>query len=374
MSEPLLRIKPSPLSVVLRSFRESVLAALLLLAGHYAGRQARIHIYDTPWWQWGPALLGGFVLLRAVIRESLLWQSRTYELTPEHVSSVSGIFRRTRAEIPLRNLQQIVVDRTLAERLAGLGTILLTSAGSQTVDVAWIMIARAGERSGAIRDAADKARPLPSWLTGEERRPVVIGLAGGIGSGKSAVARLLGERGYIVVDSDRESRAALDLPDVRRQLVAWWGEGVIDASGRVDRRKIASIIFADPLQRTRLETLVHPIVKATRAGLLARAEAEGRPGVIVDAPLLFEAGSDKECDYVLFVDAPEDIRAARVLASRGWDRAELLRRQNAQLPLERKRQLSDGIIVNDAGEPELRRRVDEALANVLSHASRRATP
>lgn len=194
----------------------------------------------------------------------------------------------------------------------------------------------------------------------------IIGLSGGIGAGKSAVAQILGELGCAVSDSDAQSRAALDRPDVRSRLVGWWGPELVGPDDKVDRRRIASIVFSDPEARRRLEGLVHPIIKLQRDEERARARAAGARALVIDAPLLFEAGLDRECQAVIFVEAPESERLARVRANRGWDEAELRRREAAQLPLEEKRRRSSVLIKNDGSRADLREQVRRALESVLA--------
>lgn len=203
-------------------------------------------------------------------------------------------------------------------------------------------------------------------------RPVVIGLAGGIGSGKSAVAAEFARLGYRVVDSDREARAALTRPEVIATLVSWWGTQVLGDDGLPDRARVAAIVFADAAERARLEGLIHPLVKRARAAFVKEAARAGAPGVIVDAPLLFEAGVDRECDLVVFVEAPLEERLERVRRARGWDEAELRRREAAQLPVEKKRARSREVIVND-GPPELLRSRVQALVERI-HATHRPPP
>ena len=183
------------------------------------------------------------------------------------------------------------------------------------------------------------------------RQVPVIGLAGGIGAGKSAVARAMVELGCVVSDSDTLARAALERDDVRAQLVSWWGDGVFGADGAVDRGAVARIVFGDDAQRLRLETLVHPLVRVSRGEAIARAEAAGARAFVIDAPLLFEAGLDAECDVVVFVEAPRAVRLARVRQHRGWDEAELARRESAQLGNDEKRRRADVVVANgeDAG-------------------------
>lgn len=196
-------------------------------------------------------------------------------------------------------------------------------------------------------------------------RPWVIGLVGGVGAGKSAVAAAFRSLGCVVSDSDAHARQALARPDVQATLESWWGRDVVLAAGGVDRARIAALIFADPAQRARLEGLVHPIIHRARRDDLLRAGAAGAPALIVDAPLLLEAGVAAECDAVVFVDAPRADRLARVVASRGWDEAEFDRREAAQWPLERKRGASQFVIGNEGRRADLAeqaRGVLEALA------------
>ncbi|GIW73716.1 MAG: dephospho-CoA kinase [Phycisphaerales bacterium] len=204
-----------------------------------------------------------------------------------------------------------------------------------------------------------------------ERAPfLVLGLAGGIGSGKSAVAGILKQMGYVVSDSDAQARAVLERPEVIAELVRTLGPGVVDAQGRPDRRAIADLVFADADKRAALEAIVHPRLHRDRAELIARARAQGAPGVVIDAPLLFEAGVDAECDAVLFVDSPRQARLQRVMAHRGWSAEELARREAAQMPLDEKRRRSDVVIVNDGDLERLRQRVARALAELQARSRR----
>lgn len=361
-------VRPAPVSILIRSFRSLVWCGVLMGAWWFGRGPVAAQLAPFGF-GWAADILLWLALLHAAYRvgyEALLWWSRLYTLDGDRITSRSGVLRRVHSEAPLRNIQQIVVDRTLAERIFGLGTILVTTAGSHRISVAWVMVAGPARLVAAVRAGMNDARPVPVWLTDDPNAPsgpLVIGLVGGIGAGKSRVAAVLGTMGYIVVDADRDAKAALDRPEVRDALVRWWGKGVLNAEGRIDRAAVAKIVFADPPQRTRLEELVHPLVKAKRADLVERAASEGRAGVVIDAPLLYEAGSDAECDVVFFVDAPRAVRLERV-ASRGWSEAELDRREKAQLPLEDKKRRAD-IVVSNAGdqaalEAAVRRAVEEA--------------
>lgn len=190
----------------------------------------------------------------------------------------------------------------------------------------------------------------------------VIGIAGGIGSGKSSVARHLASLGALVSDSDAQIREALQTQPVRDELRRWWGQRVFDESGRIDRSAVARIVFADPRERERLEALLHPYALRARERVIEQGEREGAPCVVIDAPLLFEAGLDAGCDAIIFVDTPREIRLQRLRATRGWDEQELDRREKAQLPLEQKRARSEYTLVNEGDEAALREQVRHTLA------------
>lgn len=325
--------------------------------------------------------LGAVVLAALIVMVNVgEWLSRRYRVQGSRLTIRAGLLRRIGAEVPLRNVQHVTLTRSLGERVLGVGTIGIATAGSDGPAVYLLHVARPEERLAALRRAMAGAgwTPLDKTATTstQERtakgppRPLVIGLAGGIGSGKSEVARAWADRGCLVFDSDREAKLALDRPEVREELVRWWGAEILGADGRVERGKVAAIIFGDAAQRARLEGLVHPLVKRTRGEMISQVDASRTPAVVVDAPLLYEAGLDKECDVVVFVDAPREQRLARVQATRGWDPAELDRREKAQLPLEEKRQRADEVIRNDAGIDALGRAAGEALDRVLTSHGR----
>lgn len=203
----------------------------------------------------------------------------------------------------------------------------------------------------------------------------IIGITGGIGSGKSYVARLFGELGCAVIDADAQVRAAYDDPEVRQTLREWWGDAVFKADGSVDRGALGRLVFSDPDQRRRLEALLHPMVHAARQQAMGILSQD--PGTIAfvwDTPLLFEAGLNGQCDAVVFVDAPFAVRLDRVTRARKWDEAELLRRENLQWPLDRKREMSDYMIRNTADAGEARDQVRAVLSRILERRLHRPDP
>ena len=196
----------------------------------------------------------------------------------------------------------------------------------------------------------------------------MIGLLGGIASGKSRVARLLaGPRG-LVVDADLLAHEALDASEVRTRVRERFGERVLAPDGRVDRAALAQAVFSDREARTALESWIHPLVRAKISALLERARASGVPQVVLDVPLLLENDAEHRlgaaCDTLIFVDAPESERERRARAQRGWTAGELRRREAAQLPLDRKRARAHHVLENRGDLDELDRAARELAARL----------
>ena len=198
-------------------------------------------------------------------------------------------------------------------------------------------------------------------------RPI-IGILGGIGSGKSTIAQLFAEMGCLVIDSDAQVRQIYTDPGVRNTLKQWWGDGVLCVDGSINRAAVAAVIFQDPQQRRRLESLVHPLVNAAREQAMAAASNDPELKAFVwDTPLLTETGLDRLCDRLVFVETPLDARVQRVQASRGWNEVELLHRENSQDPLDKKRAVAHDVIVNTAGADDgVRDQVRSILLRILS--------
>lgn len=196
----------------------------------------------------------------------------------------------------------------------------------------------------------------------------IIGIVGGIGSGKSFVADLFGELGCLVIKSDEQVYQAYRLPEVKQRLREWWGTEVFDSIGEVSRPAVAQRVFNDAQQRQRLEGLIHPIVTRLRNELmLGHANDAQVKAYVWDTPLLYEVGMDRECEAVVFVDAHRDLRVERLRRQRGWDAGELDRREKSQIPLDKKRELAQYRVVNTADAVSTRRQVEAVLSRILVH-------
>ncbi len=200
-----------------------------------------------------------------------------------------------------------------------------------------------------------------------KRSKPIIGLSGGIGAGKSAVAEILGSLGAAVIDSDRLSHEVMREPDVVATLRRWWGDSVLTVEGVPDRRAIAAIVFKDPAELTKLEELLYPRIHDRREVLVDRYDADAAVrAIVLDAPKLYEAGLEGLCDSVIFVDADWQVRVKRVGASRGWDEAELRRREKLQFPLDQKRANADYCVTNHSRIDELRSEVNRVFSSIVA--------
>ena len=222
-------------------------------------------------------------------------------------------------------------------------------------------------------------RPKGPWKHG---MIPVLGLVGGIGAGKSLVAADLAARGARVLDADAIGHALLEQRPAREEVLAHFGREILGADDAIDRRALGAIVFAQPAARRALEEILHPRMRRTFERAIDRAaRKEDAPAVVLDAAILFEAGWDDLCDRVAFVDAPAEVRLARLAGQRGWDAAALAARERAQLTPETKRERADFAVRNAAGPEELRAEVDALWARLVpprrdppTSPPRRATP
>lgn len=194
------------------------------------------------------------------------------------------------------------------------------------------------------------------------RKPV-IGLLGGIGSGKSLVAAELVKHGGRIVSGDQAGHEALRQPEIKKQLVQRWGNEVLDGQGEVIRRKVGAIVFGNPAELKVLEELVHPYIgKKLREEIETARRDPAVKFVILDAAIMLEAGWNNVCDRLVYIDAPRDVRYARLARQRGWAEKEVQAREAAQMPLEGKQQRADATVDNGGSPDETARQVTDLLA------------
>jgi dephospho-CoA kinase len=194
-----------------------------------------------------------------------------------------------------------------------------------------------------------------------------VGLTGGIASGKSAVSAILAELGAVVIDADLIARevVARGTPGLDA-VVAEFGPGVLTVEGDLDRPAMGALVFSDPSARKRLEAIVHPLVHQRSAEL----EAAAPPGSVIvhDIPLLAEVGRGGQFDAVIVVDAPTDVQVTRMVRDRGWTGEEAESRIAAQASREDRLAIATHVIDNAGSLGDLRRRVEEAYAELAGRA------
>jgi dephospho-CoA kinase len=202
----------------------------------------------------------------------------------------------------------------------------------------------------------------------------VIGLIGGIGSGKSFVARHWAHQApVVIVDGDAAGHEVLDDPTVQDELRRQFGDEVFHSDGRVNRRAMARRVFGADEEhqqaRRMLEAVVHPRIRSLMASRVAAArQTPGLKAVIIDAALLLEAGWHDLCDALVFVDVPLPDRLLRV-QSRGWTESDLRAREASQLPLDVKRRDADYVLDNSSQAADTLPPLDRLLSDIFEQPS-----
>jgi dephospho-CoA kinase len=196
---------------------------------------------------------------------------------------------------------------------------------------------------------------------------VLVGLTGGIGSGKTSVAGMLAERGAVVIDADVLARDAVELGTPGYEaVVRRFGDGVVRADRSLDRPALAAIVFSDEEARRDLEAIVHPEVGRAIAEVVA-ANVGTDHVVVLDSPLLIETGANRDCDVVIVVAAQPETQIARLVA-RGVDEADARARLATQMPLADKAALADVVLDNEGAIDELRDQVDRLWVELRDRA------
>ena len=194
---------------------------------------------------------------------------------------------------------------------------------------------------------------------------MIIGLLGGIGSGKSAVSKALMRHGAEVLDADRCAGELLDHARVRDEIREAFGDAVFGADGVPDRSKLADLVFASERNRATLNRIIHPRVRARFRDTLRRfTESSADRIIVLDVPLLLGSELIAYCDVLIMVRAPFEMRLERVIKNRGWTRNELVRREASQPNLDEKERAADFFIENDGDLEQLYLRVDSLLERI----------
>lgn len=198
---------------------------------------------------------------------------------------------------------------------------------------------------------------------------LLVGLTGGIGSGKSTVAGMLEERGAVVLDADALARAVVEPGTPGHDLVVErFGANILAPGGDIDREALASIVFADPAARRDLEAIVHPEVRRLFAEECERY-AESNAVVVFSAPLLVETGMHTAFQVLVVVSASVETQIERLMRDRAMGEEQIRARIDAQLPLEDKAAVADVLIDNEGPREDLERQVDLIWSDLAERAT-----
>ena len=197
----------------------------------------------------------------------------------------------------------------------------------------------------------------------------VIGLVGGVGAGKSTVAGAFAELGCAVLDADKFGHEVIQTPAVRDALIERWGTRIIRDDGQVDRSAVAEIVFDDQPELAFLNEIIHPQIAERIAGRIDELRNDrSAAAIVLDAAVMLEAGWDRQCDVLVFVDTPEAVRRRRVLSSRGWSENTWRERENSQFSIDRKAASCDHRVRNSLSESHLREQVRTLFHRIVTDA------
>ena len=208
------------------------------------------------------------------------------------------------------------------------------------------------------------------------RKVTVIGLAGGIGSGKTLVAHQLAQMGCVVIDVDHLAKQMRDLPQTCQAIRLAMGDQFFNKDGQINDKSLAKHVFGSATDNNsdsplaRLNAIVHPLVISRCRELIEQHRRQNDcPAIVLDAPLLFEARLDSCCDAVIFVQADPAIRSQRVQEERGWSEKQWQLREKAQILLDRKEDMSDYIVENNSSKTDLRCHIQRLFPRILGKIS-----
>lgn len=199
---------------------------------------------------------------------------------------------------------------------------------------------------------------------------IVVGLTGGICSGKSTVTAMFQRLGVTVIDADQVAHELVE-PDqpLFETVASAFGREIVGADGRIDRRRLGAIVFADPKVRKRLEAILHPAIIEECERRIRQAVVSGAVVCLLDAALLIESGWHARCDAVILVEASEAIRLDRLVESKGLSQDEAMLRIRSQMPQHEKRRHAHYVIENDGALEATERQVKAVWEQLCAKTS-----
>jgi len=195
----------------------------------------------------------------------------------------------------------------------------------------------------------------------------IIGILGGLGSGKSTVANEFAKLGCKVIDADKIAHELFKRKTVKEKIVDLFGQVILDSEGKIDHKKLANIVFADADKLSSLNRIIHPLVLERAEGLIKRYNRQNQvKAIVLDMPLLVEVGWAKRCDRLIFVDCKRQLRVERA-KKMGFDENQLKIRENFQISLDNKVGLADNSIENNSGFLVLAKQVADIFSDIVDN-------
>jgi len=203
----------------------------------------------------------------------------------------------------------------------------------------------------------------------------IIGILGGIGSGKSTVAAEFAKLGCKVIDADKIAHELLDEPVVKEKIIASFGRAILDSDDKIDREKLADVVFADARtcdytstganRLSSLNRIIHPLVIQRAEELIKQYDRQNQvKAIVLDMPLLVEVGWDKRCDRLIFVNCEQKLRLNRA-KKLGFEKKQIKIRENFQISLDNKADLADNTIENNSDFSALARQVVDIFSYIM---------
>jgi len=198
------------------------------------------------------------------------------------------------------------------------------------------------------------------------KKKPVIGILGGVCSGKSTVAAEFVKLGCRVIDADKIAHELLDKKNIKGKIIATFGQGILGSTGKVNRKKLADVVFVDSDKLSLLNKMLHPLVLKRAEELIKQFNRQNQvKAIVLDMPLLVEVGWDKRCDKLIFVDCVWQLRADRAKKLGFYDENQLKIRENLQNSLDRKVGLADNTIDNNSGFSALAKQVADIFSYIV---------
>jgi dephospho-CoA kinase len=200
------------------------------------------------------------------------------------------------------------------------------------------------------------------------KKKPIIGILGGVASGKSTVAAEFAKLGCAVIDADKIAHEMLDKKIVQDKITTLFGKNILDSRGKIDRKKIADIVFTKAEKNSLLNNIVHPLVLARTEQLIEQYNRQTQvKAIVLDMPLLLEVGWDKKCDKLIFVDCRQQLRVDRAKKIGIMNENELKIRENFQISLDNKVGLADNTIDNNSGFSALAKQVVDIFSYIVDN-------